>query len=33
VEYYEGKGLLVRIEGVGAPDEISRRMISVLEKI
>jgi len=33
VEYYEGKGLLVRIEGVGSPDEIGRQMINVLEKI
>ncbi len=33
VEYYEGKGLLVRIDGHGEPAEISRRMIAMLEKV
>ncbi len=33
VEYYGGKGLLVKIDGHGEPEEVSRRMIAVLEKI
>ena len=31
VPYYEGKGILKRVDGVGSPDEISKRITAVLK--
>ena len=31
VPYYEGKGILKRVDGVGTPDEISKRITAVLK--
>jgi adenylate kinase len=31
VPYYEGKGILRRVDGVGAPDEISARVVAALK--
>jgi adenylate kinase len=32
VPYYESKGILKRVDGVGTPDEISKRITAVLKK-
>ena len=30
VPFYEAKGLLKRVDGVGAPDEVTARLLAVL---
>ena len=33
VDYYEGRGLLVRVDGEGTPDEVRERLFEQLEKV
>ena len=32
IKFYEEKGLLVRVDGVGTPEEVSERMMAALKK-